>query len=1034
MRKANETVPVEVEELFTLVSSGDSVNLQKLINKILSQATYVDPKDRLKQFVNIYYKGNNKKFLNKSALFIALQSNHRNAEKIVEIILAAGADANQSVVPIENNNQIAVPPLAILVIKDKQNLVRLLLGAQADSNVEFDLQSSMDLLGVSTTGDASTIKSISPLALCSITNNVAMVQILLAHGTKHTHSLQRMRDRCIRALTPFANSLSTKSFPMLGLLYRHYAINLGAQAEIIPENQKNIPEFFTKGMIIYYTTITERYSIIEIKQLEKELSISILHHPSFITYAAYKGRLDIIQHLAAEQFDFKKCYCDCGYLKGTTPLIAAVLGSHLGLVAKLASLKELIDMNEEAADGQYHHYTALCCACDLGDVNMVRMLKSQGADIYTISSDKSSPLTLAVSAEENCQKIVALLLEKDVVDWQNPQHLLIRMLAYLSAHQKGDAQLIRMLQPPDAVLNATFQYNGHQLNLILIAIENHLPKLVQICLDKGYSADRVLSEGVLSGITALSYATGLRRLDAVRQCLASGASPCLPCGPGDKEGHTPIGIAISLYFNEALELMLDKINDPHQCIPFANSELSLLLVSIIYRNGFAMRKLLEKGALPFLCQQIRGRCIASPMIVAIKQSAMDPLAITVLLQHLKVNDQIIALINKGTTPLYAALYFGDLATAKMLLANGAKFSQMNQAGPYRGKNSSQLMQSKGLTAFDLGIDHEFGQIILIAPIRQTDLLNSQSIFTPAQKPEIVATDYHMVVIDDENRFIEYCLFEVQVIINRVNRLNADDYYSKDTHYYISYHFLRACEALLHYIDTTPEQNIISRPVAAMMRNFVMHLFYKMPAHDFLQFAHMVSLLLSNQFQLVQSNCPDIKRLDNKITQTEFYQCHQVLVTANHESTLSADELCTHLVMVIADVVPFARDLQIDTVEDFCLFPDIVIITKLGLALVGQNYRLFLKKSGVEQEECLDRRIYTFINKDSAEASNLQLMLQQCLMIREHVGHEFNQDIKLAERYLLADNLSLKQVFSLLTTLMTLDDKLSKAEKLNIVNP
>jgi ankyrin repeat protein len=189
--------------------------------------------------------------------------------------------------------------------------------------------------------------------------------------------------------------------------------------------------------------------------------------------------------------------------KGKTQLLTACCNGQIDVIRMLLDNGADVDQNDEGS-------TPLFAACENGHVDAARLLLDKGADVNRAKENGSTPLFIA--CEEGHVDAARLLLEKGADVNQ--------------ATENGQTPLYMAC------------WNGHV-------------DVARLLLAKGAEVDRAVSEGWKEGETPLRVACENRHVDGARLLLKKGAD----VNRADKNGATPLAMACHRGHSEVRELL-----------------------------------------------------------------------------------------------------------------------------------------------------------------------------------------------------------------------------------------------------------------------------------------------------------------------------------------------------------------------------------------------------------------------------------------------------------------------------------------------
>ncbi|KAI4117550.1 MAG: hypothetical protein LQ338_007535, partial [Usnochroma carphineum] len=361
---------------------------------------------------------------------------------------------------------------------------------------------------------------------------------------------------------------------------------------------------------------------------------------------------------------------------GETPLALAVL-SGLKRVVNLLLAKENIKLNSKEGDGR----TPLAVAVIWGEVEVVNLLLAkENIELNSKDRDGRTPLSYAATyphEHERKAMVNALLEKKDIElnskdkDGRTPLSL---------AAEKGHEAVVNLLLAKENIELNSRDRDGR--TPLLYAVSNEQEAVVNLLLSKK-NIDPNSREH--SAQTPLLLAT-LKRRQAVL-----GAAKEMPSGmyegqealvkmllarnnidfePKDKNGRTPLSLAVSSEHGRALNILLARKDvDPSSIDSGARTP---LLLATIMRQGAVIKMLLARNDID---PDSRGRYGRTPLSYA--AACGDEAIVKLLLESGSVDYN-----NKdseGRTPLSYAATCGSEAVVKLLLTSDSIDNDMRDS-------------------------------------------------------------------------------------------------------------------------------------------------------------------------------------------------------------------------------------------------------------------------------------------------------------------------------------------------------------------
>ena len=341
--------------------------------------------------------------------------------------------------------------------------------------------------------------------------------------------------------------------------------------------------------------------------------------------------------------------------------------------AALAMIEDGADVNETQGDGTAPLHWAVYHV----DHELTSTLLERGADTDVINAYGSSPLGEAAKVAE--VELVRLLLDAGAdADAPNADGQTVLMLASRS----GSIEIARLLVEHGADVNAREAWRGQ--SALIWAADSQFPEIVDLLIEHGADVDiramafdwpsQITSEPraqyrPVGGLTPLLYAARAGCTSCVRSIVEAGAVIDRPT----PEGMTPLIIAIDNGAFDTAKLLLESGANPHLWDWYGRTAL-YVAVDMANAGGGTRREGGAGGVRP-----VSGFEIVELLLAA----GVDPNA--QLTMHRPGRGGNIgrfsdALLTTGATPMLRAAISLDLATMRMLLANGALADLPNVQG------------------------------------------------------------------------------------------------------------------------------------------------------------------------------------------------------------------------------------------------------------------------------------------------------------------------------------------------------------------
>ncbi len=309
-----------------------------------------------------------------------------------------------------------------------------------------------------------------------------------------------------------------------------------------------------------------------------------------------------------------------------------------------ASLTQLAALQTNSA---MHDWSLLSIAAWRGEIELIRQLLADGADINAADASGMTPLSRAVMGKRLAAARYLIEQGADLspaVDGSSPLHEAIR--------QRDDG-MVKLLAVQPTLLNHP---DGAGRSPLVLALQSEDWAIAEVLLARGAAADSV--DG--AGNSPLHLVTRSGNLDLARQLLTAGA----PVNLADRAGRTPLWWAAKLGSASLVSLFLaagaldapalDGSVPVHQASQLANVKVLGLLVDA----GHALDVRTDAGSTPLLLAAERGG-------LEVVQYLAD------------ATNAVNTTDNVGDSPLICAVRNDRKDVARVLMARGANPHQRN---------------------------------------------------------------------------------------------------------------------------------------------------------------------------------------------------------------------------------------------------------------------------------------------------------------------------------------------------------------------
>ncbi|WP_342189704.1 ankyrin repeat domain-containing protein [Spiroplasma endosymbiont of Dilophus febrilis] len=319
------------------------------------------------------------------------------------------------------------------------------------------------------------------------------------------------------------------------------------------------------------------------------------------------------------------------------------------------------DVNFQDENGLTPLHFAIENAIDTGDIQIVKLLIDNGADpnVLDCNNDFISPLHYAII--KNKKEVVEVLLKSKNIKNKinNKSYLNIGCLHWISLNSKN----INNLEIAELLID-----NGADVNLqdendatpLYYAISTNNKEMVQLLINKGANIKNITK----NGLTPLYYAIILDNKEMVQLLIEKGANVNMQ----DENGLTPLHFAIEENNQEMVQLLINNNADVN--IKITSDGATILHYAILNNKKEMVKLLIKKGA-----NVNKGVNGLIPLYYAISTNNKEMVQL---------------LINKGAnvnmqdendfSPLYYAINEENIEIVKLLLANDADVNLQNKNG------------------------------------------------------------------------------------------------------------------------------------------------------------------------------------------------------------------------------------------------------------------------------------------------------------------------------------------------------------------
>lgn len=313
------------------------------------------------------------------------------------------------------------------------------------------------------------------------------------------------------------------------------------------------------------------------------------------------------------------------------------------------------------SDAFVHHINTLNMAAKSNRILLVKSLLEKGADPNRADSDGVTPLF--ITAQDGYTHSSALLLKQGAKpDQANDEDITPLCMAALNGH----TEVVTLLIKHGADLNRADLYHGK--TALSHAAYNGHAEVVKILLEHGAHLDQATD----NGLTPLCIAAQEGHTEVVTMLLEKGAD----IGHATNNGLTPLLLAAQKGQTEVVKKLLERGAKPNQATK--NGITPLYLAA---QNGHAdvVSTLLEANANANIPRE---RSVDVLLEHANKTGCLKSFKTLLLgwdetsfLSRFIYNKPVMPKKLEGFTPLHAAVFYGHLNVATMLLDNGADINQ-----------------------------------------------------------------------------------------------------------------------------------------------------------------------------------------------------------------------------------------------------------------------------------------------------------------------------------------------------------------------
>lgn len=342
--------------------------------------------------------------------------------------------------------------------------------------------------------------------------------------------------------------------------------------------------------------------------------------------------------------------------KGNTPLMVAAGAGNRHAVNLFLGKGASIPTDKKDTE-------SLVIAAIEGDLDQIKALVEQGADLGAITTDSISGKAMFYAAAMGNYDVVSYFMEKNAqskesVKNASPGSKKIKDKAIVAAAANGKSEVLKLLldnsYDPDS-------QDSSGSSALMKAAESANADALELLIDRGADLNAKNS----SGDSALLLAVRKRRPSAVAVLLAKGANVEVR----DQKGKTPLYHAVAINDQEIATVLLDKKaktgsrdNDGWSVLHIAARDGRDKLVQLLCKRGADVNLKASKAAKsPLMMASHTGQAGAAQILIA-------------------AGAEVNAVDFEGSNALFLASEAGHSGTVETLLDNGADYTAESKAG------------------------------------------------------------------------------------------------------------------------------------------------------------------------------------------------------------------------------------------------------------------------------------------------------------------------------------------------------------------